>query len=274
MPNDYLSHPAQPPASTAPALPDVSPEAIPRVANPPAIILKFDDVRQVDGRISERWTRIAEFLEAHGTHGGFGVIAESFRNGLGDAARDWFAARRAAGCVSFWCHGWDHATHVEDGVEMNEFVGRSEADLLERLDRCVDVGRRVLGVEYRTFGPTGGVYGPGISAEALAALKRQKDLRIVLYPAPLDAAARVYDGDPGLRILDRVPPVNVERSVGHPDYRWFLNGYAANPGREVFVLQSHPDFWDDAAFAEFVRIHGFLADRGTRFLTPEEYVFA
>ena len=105
----------------------------------------------------------------------------------------------------------------------------------------------------------------------MKALKREKDLKIIFYPQPADKVSKLYDGDPDLLVLDRVWAVNMESSVGVADYQKFLNGYAKNLNRKFFFLQSHPAAWDDNRFAQFVKVIEFLKDRGTKFMTPEEY---
>ncbi len=259
-----------PPPRAKKTEPDISPADIPRVANPPVIVLKFDDVKQVNNNVFRSWTRVAEYLEKRNIPAGFGVICNSFESGASDACKQWFDTRRRNGLISFWCHGLDHASHGEGKAARNEFVGRSSDELLERLNRCQAIAEREFGFTFHTFGPAGGIYGPTIDAAALDALARQPDFHTVLYPQPADAASKKYDvPGSGLRVLDRVWAVNMEGAVGVPDYQRFLNGYAKNLSRKYLVLQSHPAAWNDARFAEFERIIDFLVERGTVFMTPE-----
>ena len=263
-----------PPAVRKPKVePAVDPKDIPRTENPPIIILKFDDVKPMkNGHIHQRWTRVAEYLEKNGIHGSFGVICDGFEQENCAPAKKWIAERRERGCVTFWLHGWDHAIWTApDGKRYNERVHRTEDEAFARFAKCQAIAEKEFGFKFRAYGPAGGIYGPSIDAEALKALKREKDIKIVFYPQPADKASAQYDGDPDLLILDRVWAVNMESSVGCADYQKFLNGYAKNLDRKFFFLQSHPAAWDDARFAEFTKIIDFLRDRGTRFMTPEEY---
>ena len=41
--------------------------------------------------------------------------------------------------------------------------------------------------------------------------------------------------------------------------------------RDCFVLQGHPNQWDDARFAEFVKLVEYLQAQGVTFTTPYEY---
>ena len=187
-------------------------------------------------------------------------------------AKKWIAERREKGCVSFWLHGWDHAIWTApDGKRYNEMVHRTEDEAFARFAKCQAIAEKEFGFKFRAYGPAGGIYGASIDAEALKALKREKDIKVVFYPQPADKASAQYEGDPDLLILDRVWAVNMESSVGCADYQKFLNGYAKNLDRKFFFLQSHPAAWDDARFAEFTKIIDYLRDRGTKFMTPEEY---
>ena len=72
-------------------------------------------------------------------------------------------------------------------------------------------------------------------------------------------------------VLDRVADVNLERKVGEPDFNWFLEGYLKHPDREYFVLQGHPNTWDDVKFAEVLKIIDYLIQQHAVFMTPTEY---
>lgn len=257
-----------------PVEPSVKPEEIPLQKEPPVIILKFDDVKPMkNGDVHARWKRVADYLEKNRIHGSFGIINQPFDGVECELARKWIAERRRIGYVSFWCHGWDHASwEAADGKRYNETVNRSEAEQTARFDKCQELAQRLFGFKYRCYGPTGGVYGPSIDAAAMAALKKQKELSIVLYPQPADRVSKLYDGDPDLTVLDRVWAVNMESSVGVADYQKFLNGYARNLDRKYFYLQSHPAAWGDDRFEEFTKVVEFLKSRGAKFMTPEQYV--
>jgi len=252
--------------------PDVKPEDIPPQAEPPVIVLKFDDVKPVRGDIHGRWRKLADYLEKNNIPGGFGVIMNGFEDGTASAAKKWIAERREKGVVSFWLHGWDHAVWTApDGKKYNEMVHRTEEEAFARLTKCQDLAEKEFGFRFRTYGPVGGIYGQTIDAATLAALKREPTLETVLYPQPADKASKVYDNDPALTVLDRVWGVGVEVMVGVPDYQAFLNGYAKNLKRKYFVLQSHPAAWGDDRFEEFVKIVEFLKTRGVKFMTPDQY---
>ena len=241
---------------------------------PPVIILKFDDVAPRAGDIPQNWRSLAAYLESNGIAAGFGVVSEGFRHAsLPSAVAQWFADRQASGLIEFWCHGWDHDAHQENGEWHCEFHSRPEELVRRRLARCNEVARAVFGRAYRTFGPTGHAraHDSGFDAASLAAVAADPDLQIVLYNRPMDEDARAVSGR--LAILDRVWEVNTESHVGYPDFARFEEGYAKHAAaREYFVLQGHPGVWDERGFADFERIVDFLRARDAKFMTPSDYV--
>jgi peptidoglycan/xylan/chitin deacetylase (PgdA/CDA1 family) len=269
---DAAAIPAPPPRKRAAPLPALAPGDIPPRTTPAVIILKFDDVKQMKGGdVHARWKRLADYLEAKQIKGSFGVLCET----LGQAEPtyvQWFADRRKAGFVEFWFHGYDHATHEVDGERWNEFNRRSYEDQKARVATSQALAREKLGFAFETFGPPGGVGSASFDEATLRVMAEDPDIRIMLYPQPIDKAGARYDADGTLKILDRVWEVNLEGAVGVPDFRRFLAGYAKNPDREYFVLQGHPAAWDDARFAEFERIVDFLVARNDVFMTPSGFV--
>ena len=266
-----IPQPPQRPQSAAKTAANVAPDAIPPRKTPPVIILKFDDVKQMNnGDVHGRWKRLADYLEAKRIKGGFGVLCET----LGDATpsyAQWFADRRKAGFVEFWFHGFDHKTHEIDGERYNEFNKRPYEEQKARVARSQALAREKLGFAFTAFGPPGGVGSASLDDNTLRVMAEDPDIGAVMYPMPFDAIGREYDASGKLTILDRVWAVNTESAVGVPDFQRFLNGYAQNLDREYFVLQGHPASWDDARFAQFEKIVDFLVAQKAVFMTPTEY---
>jgi hypothetical protein len=146
----------------------------------------------------------------------------------------------------------------------------------ERFSRAQKLGLDRLGFPFRTFGP-GGVGGskhPSFDAATLAATHSDPYMRVWLYPKPIDEAGKALEAGGKVVILDRVMDVNLERTVGNPDFNWFLEGYLKHPDREYFVLQGHPNTWDEAKFGEVLKIIDFLIQQKAVFMTPSEFADA
>ncbi len=176
-----------------------------------------------------------------------------------------------SGEVEFWFHGWDHAMHTVDGVQYNEFNHRSYEEQRKRFDDGQAITKEKLGFTYNTFGPPGGASNGSVDANTYKVMADEPDMKVLLYPQPMDKAAQDLQAGGKVTVLDRVWAVNLESKVGQPDFQRFLEGYAKNPDREYFVLQGHPMSWGTPEkWNEFTKIIDFLVEQKAEFLTPSE----
>lgn len=248
----------------------VMPEMPARKA-PPVIIIKLDDLRQIDGKVHGAWIKIADFMKSRKIKGSFGMLTQTLEEAT-PAYTQWIKDRHAAGDIEFWFHGWDHGVWTNDaGKKVSEFSGRSFEEQADRFARSQKLAVEKLGFAFATFGPPGG--GSTAHQDAATAQVMAKDpaMKVWLYPSPIDASGRKLAAEGKVTILDRVWPVNFETKVGQPDFEKFVEGYAKNPDREYFVLQGHPTHWAGARFDEFVKIIDFLTAQKAVFMTPSEY---
>jgi peptidoglycan/xylan/chitin deacetylase (PgdA/CDA1 family) len=267
--------------------PTPSPAELPQRKDPPVIILKLDDVKQVGGRTASvrreahaRWRELADYLAARQVKASFGVVCETLADATPEYAK-WIKDRQASGLIEFWFHGWDHATHPVDGEQYNEFSHRSYEEQKERFDRSQKLALEKLGSAFRTFGPPGGAYSKSFddnTARVIADERRpfadDPYMKVWLYPMPLDEAGKALAAAGRVTILDRVWDVNLEGAVGVPDLDRLIRGYAKHPDREYFVLQGHPAMWSPERFEEFGRILDFLVGQNAVFMTPFGYASA
>ncbi|TSJ79538.1 polysaccharide deacetylase [Rariglobus hedericola] len=257
------------PVVTANAAAATLPELPARKA-PPVIILKLDDLRQIDGKVHASWIKIADYLKNRNIKVSFGIIAQT----LGEATpayTQWIKDRQASGEIEFWFHGFDHAVWTnEAGKKLSEFGGRGFDEQWSRFERSQKLAKEKLGFEFATFGPGGGgaLHQDADTAEVMA---RDPAMKVWLYPSPIDASGRKLAAGGKVTILDRVWAVNLEAAVGNPNFQRFVEGYAKNPGRDYFVLQGHPTHWAGARFDEFVKIIDFLVAQKAVFMTPSGY---
>ncbi|HEY9248267.1 MAG TPA: polysaccharide deacetylase, partial [Rariglobus sp.] len=238
---------------------------------PPVIIIKLDDLRQIDGKVHGAWIKVADFLKGRGIKGSFGMLTQTLEEAT-PAYAQWIKDRHAAGEIEFWFHGWDHGVWTnEAGKKMSEFGGRTFEEQADRFARSQKLAIEKLGFAFATFGPPGGGSG-GHQDEATAqVMAKDPAMKVWLYPSPIDASGRKLAAEGKVTILDRVWAVNFESKVGSPDFVKFVEGYAKNPDREYFVLQGHPTHWAGARFDEFVKIIDFLVEQKAVFMTPSGY---
>ncbi|MFA6285941.1 MAG: polysaccharide deacetylase [Opitutaceae bacterium] len=258
------------PAVAAPAAAWVMPELPARKA-PPVIIIKLDDLRQIDGKVHGAWIKVADFLKSRNVKASFGMLTQT----LGEATpayAQWIKDRQASGEIEFWFHGWDHGVWTNDaGKKMSEFGGRSFDEQWDRFARSQKLAVEKLGFAFATFGPPGGGSTGHQDAATAEVMAKDPAMKVWLYPSPIDATGRKLAASGKVTILDRVWAVNFESKVGSPDFQKFVEGYAKNPDREYFVLQGHPTHWAGARFGEFVKIIDFLTEQKAVFMTPSEY---
>ncbi len=263
-----LAAPAAAKPRPAPAVPAVLP---PR-EKPPVIILKLDDVKALRGDIAGPWKKVAAFLVERKIKAGLGVVCETLQDTASDSAYvKWVKAQRETGLIEFWFHGWDHGVHEADGGKFNEFNHRSYEEQKKRFDDSQKLAREKLGFAFQVYGPPGGTGNGSFDANTCRVMQDEPDMKAWLYPQPLDALGKELEAKGKVVILDRVWAVNLEGSVGVPDFARFATGYAANPQRDYFVLQGHPMSWAGPRFDEFVKIVDFLVEQKAVFMTPSEY---
>jgi peptidoglycan/xylan/chitin deacetylase (PgdA/CDA1 family) len=260
----------QPVIAAAPAAAAFVMPELPTRKAPPVIILKLDDLRQIDGKVHGAWIKVADYLRERNIKVGFGVIAET----LGEATPayvNWIKARHDTGEIEFWFHGWDHAVWTNAaGKKLSEFGGRPFEEQWDHFERSQKLAVEKLGFAFAAFGPGGG--GSLHQDEATAEVMRKDPaMKVWLYPSPIDAIGRKVAAEGKVTVLDRVWAVNLEAAVGKPDFQRFVTGYAKNPDREYFVLQGHPTHWAGARFDEFVKIIDFLVGQKAVFMTPSGY---
>jgi len=235
------------------------------------VIIKADDLRQISGKVHPLWIRFADFIKARKIKASIGVICQTLEEATPEYAQ-WIKDQHASGQMEFWFHGWYHGVHAEDGKQFNEFSGRSHEDQKQRFARSQQLAKEKLGFAFRTFGPPGGVGSGSFDAHTIQVMADDPDMRVWLYPTPIDAPGKQLAAAGKVVILDRVWDVNIEGRVGVPDFNRFVSGYAKHPDRKYFVLQGHPMMWGQPGrFEEFARIIDFLLEQRAVFVTPFAY---
>src|SRR5690606_20906220 len=96
---------AAPVAAAKPAL-DFS-KLPPLPANPPAVVLKLDDLATGGGNVPHRWKRVTDFALERNIKISVGVIAQSLGT-ANPSYLNYIKDLHKTGLVEFWFHGWDH----------------------------------------------------------------------------------------------------------------------------------------------------------------------
>ncbi len=244
-------------ASVSPLVVAQSPEAV-APGKPQIILLKLDDVvarRVGSSPVSARWQKIADYLKANQIKGSFGIITESLEAD-NPAYFKWIKDIRNEGLIEFWLHGY----HLKTAKEPGEFEQGTAAEQQAILEKGVKLGKEKLGITLTAFGP----HWSGTTDATDEAMQAVPDMKIWLYgPAKPKFFKRLS--------IPRV--LALENPTFVPDAAKFKAVYEKQAvGKEVLVLQGHPDQWDDTRWAGFLEIIEFLQSKNVLFATPSEYL--
>lgn len=267
------------PSPVTPAAPGKTPApttaVLPSLPNPLLpVVLKVDDlVSTHEGGVPERWKRITDLAIDRKIKLSIGVIANSLE-GDKPAYFTWIKGLQQTGLFEFWFHGYDHRVRKENGKDYIEFAGQPYEEQKRRFDLSQQLAVEKLGIPFRTFGPPGGGNVSQSDADLDATVRvmaEDPEMKFWLYPKPIDERGSRLQAAGKVRILDRVWAVNIENPLFVPNAAKFIEGYAKNAGgRSFYIAQGHPAQWDDARWAEFVKLVDFLQENHIPVVTPTE----
>lgn len=229
--------------------------------NPPYVILKLDDVVNTRGRVPERFKKLGEYIRTKKIKASLGIICNSLE-GDNPEYIQWLKDLHDTGLVEFWTHGYTHKEWDENGKHLQEFNGTSYEEQKQHFDRSQELAKQKLGFAFTSFGAPFN----GTDANTARALTEEPEIKIWLYGDIQNPAGKL--------VLDRVGPVNIENPLFVPSLDRFIAGYNKYPTREYFVIQGHPNQWDDARFDQFTKIVDFLIEQKAKIVTPTEYAEA
>lgn len=225
---------------------------------PTVVILKLDDLT----RPNTKFRRVLDFLKSRNIKATAGIICNSLEN-PNEAYYAWIKEVNESGMVEFWLHGYDHRQWKDaEGKDLMEFKGVPYEKQKEAIMKSQELAKTKLGFPFRTFGAPFNA----IDDATLKVLSEDPDLKVLLYGKP-EQAGQV----PGLMIMDRTA-MNIENPLFVPNTARVEHDLKIlGPKREYFVLQGHPEQWDEARIAEFGKMIDYLCSQGVIFTTPYEY---
>lgn len=240
------------------------------------VVLKVDDLSvRGNGEISARWKRITDFAVERKVKLSIGIIANSLE-GEKPAYAAYIKSLQKSGLIQFWYHGYDHGVHKADVKEYAEFTARPYEEQKRRFDLSQKLATEKLGAPFNTFGPPGGGNTQPTDADLDATARVMAEdpaMKIWLYPKALDERGAKLQSAGKVTILDRVYQVNIEQPLFVPNAEKFIAAYKQfAKGRSYFILQGHPDQWDDARWAQFVKLVDYLQENKISIVTPDELV--
>ncbi|MBN2411146.1 hypothetical protein JXQ31_05585 [candidate division KSB1 bacterium] len=219
------------------------------------IILKADDMYWDNiNTISDNWSKFIELIFRKGIKASLGVIGKS----LEYASNDYFIILNylnSTGQFELWNHGYDHVLNEinENGESYCEFKNTSYLHQQQHLEKTQELGKNKLNIIFRTFGAPGNAFD-----ETTFKLIDEND-EILIW----------FFGNPKSKKLVLKRYGEIEFPIFNPDFNKFMETYDRE--RDYYVLQLHPNKWDDSRFAEFEKIVDYLIENKSKFITPLEY---
>ncbi|HEY3322920.1 MAG TPA: DUF2334 domain-containing protein [Planctomycetota bacterium] len=226
----------------------------------PVIILKLDDVTTQGAHesepISPRWQRVVDFLEKENLKASLGIIGFSLEQDNA-AYFNWIKNLDKKGAVEFWNHGYRNRSNNDKSGEFESDSAEQQKALLEKTQK---LAKEKLGIELHAFGPHW-------SATTEATEKALQDIPELTMWLLGPKSPKTYTKF----VFERI--VNLENPTFVPDFDKFKAAYEKNGvSRPYLCLQGHPNSWSDERWAGFVKIIGFLKEKGCTFMKAGEYL--
>ena len=236
-------------ASSATVTASATDQLPPLRLNPPAVVLKLDDLTADGGGVSLRWKRLTDFALEQKLKISVGIITQSLAT-ANPAYLDYIKNLHQTGLVEFWFHGYDHKRWTENGHELQEFKGTPYEQQKDHFVKSQALAKEKLGFVFTAFGAPFN----GYDGATLRVLAENPAINVILYGHPSDLSKL-----PGKIVLERISDVNIEAPLFVPDAKKFIAGYLKNAAsHRYFVIQGHPGQWDATRWIEFVKLVDYL----------------
>jgi len=225
------------------------------------IVLKFDGLTAEAPKgaaVSERWTRLTDYLTHNNIHAAYGVVCSSLEKD-NPAYIDWIKSLHDKGLIEFWLHGYRDRSEKDKSGEFESGTAEQQKSILVKSEK---LAHDKLGFEFDAFGPHW-------SATTLAteqALNETPEIKIWLGQ-PNNAKKFTKFGIPRVMALENPTFIT--------DVEMFLRAYdSVGEKQRMLLLGGHPDRWNEVRWKGFMRMMEFLKARGCVFMTPSEYMDA
>ena len=218
------------------------------------IILKADDLF-FEGKniISTNWQKFFDYINNKNITASVGIIGNSLDKG----SDEYFSLIKSyyfSSNIEFWNHGYTHDRgSYENGELFSEFYNTPLNYQYEHLIKSQGLFKSKLKITSHTFGAS---Y-DHTDQNTIKALNKINDIK-VWFNGDLTSTKQIF------RI-----GFAVEQPVGVPNYTTFISNY--NPEDNYFILQLHPNNWDEKMFNDFTKIIDFLINEESTFIKPYEY---
>ncbi len=241
--------------------------ATPTPAAPLRVMLKLDDlVRQGSlptATVSPRWQRVTDFLEGKKIKASYGILCDSLEGDCPGYVA-WLKGLVSRGYIELWSHGY-YAKLLPESMKVNgrtaEYLGGSVEDQLAMFRKSFALVKEKVGVDMIGFGP----HSTAIDGTTYHAMAQFPQIKLVFfYGPPKDVTTSKY-------VVKRL--MELEKPLFVPNAEAVQQSYEAKKATLPYIaIQGHPNQWDDARFASFMKAVLYLRDQGCRFVTPSEFL--
>ena len=227
----------------------------------PAVILKLDDLKGRSGKefLYPGWKRVADFLAKENIKSSFGIIANDLEKDKPEYFA-WVKKNHESGLIEFWNHGYTHGKVDYNGKKVGVFAAGPEIQE-EYFTKAQKLAKEKLGFPFNTFGSPFN----SISPDTAKVLAKDPDLKVWLYGNDSYAKKGGFSG----MVMGR--KINLEIPTFNPNYDKFVERFEKGGLGDVIVIQGHPNGWDAGKWDAFVKIIGYLQEKGCEFTTPIAY---
>lgn len=218
------------------------------------IILKAEDlIFERENIISTKWQKFFDYINNKNITASVGIIGNSLDKG----SDEYFSLIKSyyfSSNIEFWNHGYTHDNgSYENGESFSEFYNTPLNYQYEHLIKSQGLFKSKLNITSHTFGAS---Y-DHTDQNTIKALKEINDIKVW------------FNGDSTSTKQIFTIGFEVEQPAGVPNYTTFISNY--NPEGNYFILQLHPDNWDEKMFNDFTKIIDFLINEESTFIKPYEY---
>lgn len=214
------------------------------------IVLKLDDLNTGGGNVPSTWRRVTDYTQARRIKATVGLIAKSLE--VGNASYlSYIQGLKNGGHAEIWFHGYDHSSQ--------EFNGKTYTDQKNRFTTSQTLAVTKLGFSFAAFGAPENAF----DNTTVQVMSEDPAMQVWIYGDPARPA--------GKTVLERVSAVNIESPTFIPNPEKLLSGYLANyASNDYFAIQGHPGNWNDARWADFVRLVDWLIANGFPIMSHDE----
>ncbi|MDA3817115.1 MAG: glycoside hydrolase family 88 protein [Prolixibacteraceae bacterium] len=225
-----------------------------------AVIIKADDlVYDKKTSVPAEWKRFAKIALQKNCKVAPGIVGSSLEKG-DTFYFNWIKKQQKTGLFEFWNHGQLHKRWEKNGERQSDFYNISTDEQMAYLQQTQQLGKEKLGIEFKTFGAP---YN-WTDENTVKALEQFPELKVWFYGPRNAETSKVK--------VERIPALNIEYPVHHPNFYHFFNSYYFFSTNDVVAIQGHPLSWDDNGFKQIEMMIDYLQRIGAPIVLPFDLI--